>query len=56
MIPDLLRYFLTGHKAVEYSNATTTQLIDVREQLNGQRRSSQDWAFLDTSFQKSSRP
>nr|WP_255437465.1 rhamnulokinase family protein [Thalassobacillus sp. CUG 92003] len=29
MIPDLLRYFLTGEKQTEFTNATTTQLINV---------------------------
>lgn len=28
MIPDLLHYWLTGMKVVEYSNASTTQMID----------------------------
>jgi rhamnulokinase len=30
LIPDLLAYFLTGVKANEFSNATTTQLLDAR--------------------------
>jgi rhamnulokinase len=29
-IPDLLNYWLTGNQCAEYSNATTTQLIDAR--------------------------
>lgn len=31
MIPSLLRYFLTGHIANEFSNATTTQLYNLEE-------------------------
>lgn len=30
MIPDLLRYFLTGEQLGEYTNATTTQLLGAR--------------------------
>jgi rhamnulokinase len=30
MIPDLIGYWLTGEKACEYTNATTTQLCDAR--------------------------
>jgi rhamnulokinase len=30
MIPDLLHYFLTGRVACEYTNASTTQALDVR--------------------------
>lgn len=30
LIPDLLNYFLTGRKAVEYTNASTTQFLDCR--------------------------
>jgi rhamnulokinase/L-fuculokinase len=30
-LPDLLGYFLTGQMATEYSNATTSQLLDVRK-------------------------
>jgi rhamnulokinase len=30
MIPDLMGYFLTGQKACEFTNATTTQLLDPR--------------------------
>jgi rhamnulokinase len=29
LIPDLINYWLTGEKACEYTNATTTQLIDL---------------------------
>lgn len=29
-IPDLLNYWLTGRRAAEYTNATTTQLLDAR--------------------------
>lgn len=32
MIPDLLRYFLTGEKWSEFTNATTTQLYHVHQQ------------------------
>lgn len=32
MIPDLLLYFLSGEKSVEYTNATTTQLYNFHEQ------------------------
>lgn len=28
LLPDLINYFLTGRKVAEYTNATTTQLID----------------------------
>lgn len=31
MIPDLLRFFLTGEKMSEYTNATTTQLFHAKE-------------------------
>lgn len=31
MIPDILGYFLTGSKTVEYTSASTTQMYDVRE-------------------------
>lgn len=30
MIPDLLHYWMTGSKAVEYTNASTTQMLDCR--------------------------
>ena len=30
LIPDLLNYWLTGARAAEYTNATTTQLLDIR--------------------------
>ena len=30
LIPDLMNYWLTGEKACEYTNATTTQLLDLR--------------------------
>ena len=29
LMPDLLRYFLTGERSSEYTNATTTQLLDL---------------------------
>ena len=29
LIPDLINYWLTGEKACEYTNATTTQLVDL---------------------------
>ncbi|MDQ3328559.1 MAG: rhamnulokinase, partial [Chloroflexota bacterium] len=35
LIPDLLNYWLTGERAAEYTNATTTQLLDLR---------TRDWA------------
>jgi rhamnulokinase len=31
LIPDLMNYWLTGGKACEYTNATTTQLLDLQE-------------------------
>jgi rhamnulokinase len=31
LIPDLINYWLTGEKACEYTNATTTQLLDLGE-------------------------
>ena len=31
LIPDLINYWLTGEKACEYTNATTTQLLDIEE-------------------------
>ncbi len=31
MIPDLFHYWMTGYRAVEYTNATTTQLLDCRQ-------------------------
>jgi rhamnulokinase len=31
LIPDLINYWLTGEKACEYTNATTTQLLDLQE-------------------------
>jgi rhamnulokinase len=31
LIPDLMNYWLTGEKACEYTNATTTQLLDIEE-------------------------
>ena len=30
LIPDLINYWLTGEKSCEYTNATTTQLLDIR--------------------------
>ena len=30
MIPDLIHYFLTGERRMEFTNATTTQLMDIR--------------------------
>jgi rhamnulokinase len=30
LIPDLMNYWLTGEKACEYTNATTTQLLDLQ--------------------------
>jgi rhamnulokinase len=30
LIPDLINYWLTGEKACEYTNATTTQLLDLQ--------------------------
>jgi rhamnulokinase len=32
MIPDLINYFLTGQRATEFTNASTTQLMDVNGQ------------------------
>jgi rhamnulokinase len=31
LIPDLMNYWLTGEKACEYTNATTTQLLDLQD-------------------------
>jgi rhamnulokinase len=31
LIPDLMNYWLTGEKVCEYTNATTTQLLDLQE-------------------------
>lgn len=35
-IPDLINYWLTGEKVCEYTNATTTQMVDTKERI---------WAF-----------
>src|SRR5207253_7390949 len=32
LIPDLINFFFTGRVATEYTNATTTQLVNAREQ------------------------
>ena len=36
LIPDLLGYFLTGEKSIEYTNASTTQLVNAKNR---------DWDF-----------
>lgn len=41
LIPDLLRYFLTGVISTEYTNATTTQLVDPRTR-------DWNWSLLET--------
>lgn len=41
MIPDYFNYLLTGEKAVEYTNATTTQLVNPQSK-------NWDWDLIDT--------
>ena len=40
LIPDLINFFLTGRAATEYSNATTTQLVNAKSKT-------WDWEMID---------
>ena len=40
LIPDLINFFLTGRAATEYSNATTTQLVNAKSKT-------WDWELID---------
>ena len=33
MVPDLFHYWLTGHKSIEFTIATTSQIYDIRQQI-----------------------
>ena len=53
-IPDLLNYWLTGVKVCEFTNATTTQMLNPRTR-RGRRGCSTGWASRRASCRRSCR-
>lgn len=49
MIPDYLHFLLSGVKAQEYTNATTTQLVNPKPET-GTEKESKSWVIRSKCF------